>query len=145
MEPLDGGPGEQPPTVNVVRIQENGPLALHAPVCVEGSQIGLRVTLCRCGTSKRKPFCDGSHAAAQFIATGEPPTQESVPLVQRDGPVELTAIRNGPLKLIGPLEIVSGTGRTVDRCTEAFLCRCGASARKPYCDGTHKRIGFRSE
>lgn len=142
---IDPVPDEQPPQVNVLRILENGPLALHAPVRFEGSDIGLQVTLCRCGASKRKPFCDGSHAAARFTASAEPPVQESVPLAQRDGPVQLTAIPNGPLKLIGPLEIVSGSGRTVDRCNEAFLCRCGASPRKPYCDGTHKKIGFRSD
>jgi CDGSH-type Zn-finger protein len=144
-ERLDGGPAEQPPKVNVLRLRENGPLAVHAPVRIDGREVGFRVTLCRCGTSKRKPFCDGSHAAAQFVATGEPPTQESAPLAQRDGPLEVVAKPDGPLRLIGALEIVSGTGRTVDRCTEAFLCRCGASSRKPYCDGTHKRIGFKSD
>jgi len=144
-ERLDGGPNESPPKVNLLRVGENGPLVLHAPVRIEGRDIGLRVTLCRCGASKRKPYCDGRHGAAAFTATGEPPTQESSPLAQRDGPLELTPIANGPLKLVGPLEIVSGTGRTVDRCSEAFLCRCGGSARKPYCDGTHKKIGFKSD
>ena len=51
---------------------------------------------------------------------------------------------DGPLKLSGALELVSGTGRTINRVTEAYLCRCGASANKPYCDGSHKRIGFKS-
>jgi len=65
-------------------------------------------------------------------------------LVRRHRPVKMTLIPNGPVKLTGPIEIVSATGETVERCTEVFLCRCGGSARKPYCDGTHKRIGFRS-
>jgi CDGSH-type Zn-finger protein len=39
---------------------------------------------------------------------------------------------------------VSGTGRTINRATEAYLCRCGASANKPWCDGTHKKIGFKA-
>jgi CDGSH-type Zn-finger protein/uncharacterized Fe-S cluster protein YjdI len=144
-ERLDGGPNEQPPELNVLRLRENGPLALHAPARLEGRDLGLRVTLCRCGASKRKPFCDGSHASMQFTATGEPPVQESAALAQRGGPIDVTAIPNGPLKLTGNLEIVSGTGRTVQRCTEAFLCRCGSSGRKPYCDGTHKKIGFKSD
>ena len=102
----------------------------------------MRVTLCRCGASKRKPFCDGSHASAGFAATGEPPTRESQPLAARDGAVAVSPIPNGPLKIQGPLEIVSGTGRTIDRVKECWLCRCGASSSKPFCDGTHKRIGF---
>jgi len=59
--------------------------------------------------------------------------------------VQVTLIRNGPIKLTGPLEIVSDLGQTGQRCTELFLCRCGGSARKPHCDGTHKKIGFRSD
>nr|WP_239536789.1 CDGSH iron-sulfur domain-containing protein [Arthrobacter roseus] len=46
----------------------------------------------------------------------------------------------------GNFEIVSTTGEKLprDRQTVA-LCRCGASAIKPYCDGSHKMIGFRTE
>jgi CDGSH-type Zn-finger protein len=40
---------------------------------------------------------------------------------------------------------VSGTGRTINRVTKAVLCRCGHSANKPYCDGSHTRVGFKSE
>ena len=39
---------------------------------------GTRATLCRCGASKNKPYCDGSHVAAAFAATGEPATTASV-------------------------------------------------------------------
>jgi len=101
--------------------------------------------LCRCGASKRKPYCDGSHTAAGFAASGEPATQESAPLAARNGPLELIPIANGPLKVEGALEIVSGTGRTVQRVTQVFFCRCGASANKPFCDGTHRKIGFRTD
>jgi CDGSH-type Zn-finger protein/uncharacterized Fe-S cluster protein YjdI len=141
-ERLDGGPQEPPPVVNTLRVRENGPIAVHAPVRLDGAEAGLRVTLCRCGASKNKPFCDGSHSAAGFTATGELPTEESTALAVRNGPLEITAIPNGPLKLKGSIEIVSGTGRTIARTTETWLCRCGQSGKKPYCDGTHKKIGF---
>jgi CDGSH-type Zn-finger protein len=59
------------------------------------------------------------------------------------GSVTVTPLRNGPLMLRGPLEIV--LGEAAARETEAFLCRCGASAKKPFCDGTHKKIGFTAE
>ena len=144
-ERLDGGENEAPPTVNLVRLRENGPLAFHAPVSIAGQAAGLRVTLCRCGASRNKPYCDGSHAGAGFAATGEPASQTSEALPARNGTIEITPRPNGPLQIKGALEVVSGTGRTIARATETFLCRCGASGNKPFCDGTHKRIGFVSE
>jgi CDGSH-type Zn-finger protein len=60
----------------------------------------------------------------------------------RNGPLTVTPMPNGPLKVQGPHELVSGTGRTILRSAESYLCRCGASANKPYCDGTHKKTGF---
>jgi CDGSH-type Zn-finger protein/uncharacterized Fe-S cluster protein YjdI len=144
VERLDGDRNESPPSINVVRVRENGPLAFHADLVIEGHGGALRATLCRCGASQRKPFCDGSHARVEFKFTGEPPTQESPPLAVRNGPLKVTLRPNGPLKIEGPLEVCSGTGRTVTRGTETFLCRCGGSSNKPFCDGTHKRNGFRS-
>ena len=139
---VDGGPDEAAPLVNTLRVLENGPLALHAPLAVDGAAIGWRATLCRCGQSKSKPYCDGSHAAAGFAATGEPPAKESQPLAQRDGPVQVTPLLDGPLKVQGPLEVVTGTGHTINRATELYLCRCGHSKSKPYCDASHKKAGF---
>ncbi len=102
----------------------------------------VRATLCRCGASKRKPFCDGSHAEAGFTASGEAAVKESAPLAARDGVVDLMPQKDGPLKVVGNLEIVSGTGKTLNRVTQVFLCRCGQSKNKPYCDGSHKAAGF---
>lgn len=138
----DGGPQERPPEVNLVRIREDGPYAFNGLLVVGGADDGFRRTLCRCGASHRKPYCDGSHYAVGFAATGEPATAASEPLATRDGPLAVTPVPDGPLKVEGAMEIVSGTGRTVDRRTKAFLCRCGASATKPFCDGSHARVGF---
>jgi CDGSH-type Zn-finger protein/uncharacterized Fe-S cluster protein YjdI len=144
-ERTDGGPQERAPKVNVVRIRENGPLAFQAAIELEGRGAMFRATLCRCGASKNKPFCDGSHAAVPFVATGEPATQPSDPLEHRDGALTVSPTNNGPLQITGNLEVCAGTGRTVKRVTSARLCRCGGSANKPFCDGTHAHIGFRSE
>jgi len=142
---LDGGEQEQAPLVNVVRVRENGPLAFHAQLQLENEAPGFRATLCRCGASRSKPFCDSAHAGVGFSATGEPAPQDSAPLAQRDGPLRVTPQPNGPLVVSGNLEVVSGTGRTLLRTRKAAFCRCGASASKPFCDGSHARIGFRSE
>jgi uncharacterized Fe-S cluster protein YjdI/CDGSH-type Zn-finger protein len=68
---LDGGPAEMPPSVNVIRIRENGPLAVHAEIAIEGISSMTRATLCRCGASKNKPWCDSSHHGINFVASGE--------------------------------------------------------------------------
>ncbi len=141
----DGGPQEAPPAVNVLRLRENGPYAVHAAVELAGYGPLLRATLCRCGKSANKPFCDNSHREAEFSASGEPATVESDPLETRDGTLRVTPVVDGPLQVAGSLEICSGTGRTVMRTENVRLCRCGGSSNKPFCDGTHARIGFRSE
>jgi CDGSH-type Zn-finger protein len=141
---LDGGADEPAPEVNELRLRENGPYAVRADVELAGHGWLLRATLCRCGASSNKPFCDGSHNTARFIATGEPATRESTPLAQRGGRLEIRPEPDGPLALTGSIEICAGTGRTIDRVTAARLCRCGGSNAKPFCDGSHARIGFRA-
>ena len=72
--PGEGADAGRPPTVNTVRVWENGPLAFHGELDIKGDTSSFRATLCRCGLSKRKPFCDHSHAEGGFDATGEPPS-----------------------------------------------------------------------
>ena len=138
----DGGPEEAKPPVNLVQLRENGPLGLRGDLRIKGQAVGMRATLCRCGASKNKPYCDGSHHDVPFIATGEPDTRPSEPLAVRDGVVDIRPQTNGPLEIRGNLEICAGTGRTIDRVTGARLCRCGHSANKPFCDNSHERVGF---
>lgn len=139
----DGRPDESAPPVNLVGIREAGPYAFRGDLRLNGVPAGYRATLCRCGASKNKPFCDGSHHDVGFNATGEPPTGTSTDaLPVRDGPLHIDPQTNGPLKVSGNLEITSGTGRMVARITGAFLCRCGHSQNKPFCDGSHATVGF---
>lgn len=144
VERNDGsGNSQGAPLVNTLRVLENGPLAIEAELRLKGApQPSPRAVLCRCGASRNKPWCDGSHAGAGFRATGEPEPRESQPLEARGGPVDLVPQENGPLMAAGNLEIVTGTGATINRVRKVFLCRCGQSANKPYCDGSHKAAGF---
>lgn len=141
----DGRMGESPAPVNLATLRENGPYAMRAEISLAGHGLMTRATLCRCGASNNKPFCDGSHKDAGFAATGEPDTRPSDALAVRKGPLLIEPLRNGPLSVTGPLEICAGSGRTVDRVTGAWLCRCGGSASKPFCDGTHARVGFTAD
>lgn len=49
---------------------------------------------------------------------------------------------NGPLVLYGEIRIETADGEVIEQTDNAFLCRCGHSKNKPFCDGEHKRIGF---
>ncbi len=143
----DGRPDELPPLVNLIQVRENGPNAFRGHLVIDGEPIGYRATLCRCGRSKNKPFCDGSHKAGDdpFQATGEPETGDVTALEVRNGEVQVNPQKNGPLRISGNLEVLSGTGRTIRKAQALQLCRCGHSGNKPYCDGSHARVGFISE
>ncbi len=138
----DGGAQEGSPKVNTITVRENGPLAIHAEIELAGERVGTRATLCRCGQSNNKPYCDGSHVGAGFVSTGEPPTAASAALAKRDGVLSIAPYKDGPLGVAGAVEILSGTGRTIGRVERTALCRCGHSSRKPFCDGSHSRVGF---
>jgi CDGSH-type Zn-finger protein/uncharacterized Fe-S cluster protein YjdI len=139
----DGRPDEAAPPVNLAAVREGGPYAFRGDLRINGEPAGYRLTLCRCGASKHKPFCDGSHHDAGFAASGEPATGTSTDMLAvRDGPLQIDPQVNGPLQIRGNLEITSGTGRMVARLTATKLCRCGQSQNKPYCDGTHAKVGF---
>lgn len=57
--------------------------------------------------------------------------------------VTIKVSENGPYLVSGPVELLDadGTPHRVEKATIA-LCRCGGSTNKPFCDGTHSRIGF---
>ena len=129
---------------NILITQINGPnlvtgqLAVVTPACVRAMQSAM---LCRCGHSRDKPFCDGTHVRSGFKDPAQlPATIESE--VVGTGSLTIRPIANGPNRCEGPLMIRGSDGRRASS-TLTFLCRCGESQRKPYCDGTHKKIGFR--
>jgi CDGSH-type Zn-finger protein len=62
------------------------------------------------------------------------------------GVPSIVACTDGPLLVRGEVDIVEGNGRPTQRGRRTVaLCRCGVSTIKPYCDGTHKLINFRTE
>ncbi len=56
--------------------------------------------------------------------------------------VTITTLANGPLEVSGLARVVDASGQTLREGDSLFLCRCGQSAKKPFCDGTHRKIGF---
>lgn len=64
-------------------------------------------------------------------------------------PIRITVSKDGPYRITGDdvaqVTLVDHEGNVIDLAGRKAisLCRCGASTRKPFCDGTHSRIGFR--
>ena len=167
--------------------------------------------LCRCGQSKEKPFCDGSHTLKEFDGfesadTGPIADREKVftgqqisvgddhslcvhsgfcgnritniwkmlndpddslvrgqimamvekcpsgtltfaleadgVIVEPDLPKEISVIEDGPLWVSGSIPVERRDGQPLEIRNRMTLCRCGASSNKPFCDGTHKEVGF---
>jgi len=145
---LDGTPVETADATNNINVAENGPLYLRGRVVFDGgahaSQVEYtRVALCRCGQSSNKPLCDGSHQAAGFRDAGHcsGPPDDTTP-GEPVGRVSVKPVTNGPLMLQGWIEFKAADCSTFVAGEKTWLCRCGQSSNKPFCDGTHKKIGF---
>ena len=144
----DGGAAETPPEHNAITPMPRAALYIRGRVrlrSADGSLIveDMRLSLCRCGQSRNKPFCDNSHRAARFDDPGAVP-DGGAPSETDDG-LEITASANGPLLVQGAFNLRAADGQGQYQAAYAELCRCGASGNKPFCDGTHELIGFRSE
>jgi CDGSH-type Zn-finger protein len=61
--------------------------------------------------------------------------------------VTIKARKNGPYKVVGPVRITDSEGKefVVPQGNAIVLCRCGHSLSKPFCDSSHKRVGFVSD
>jgi CDGSH-type Zn-finger protein len=141
MNDEDGGPR------NAALISENGPLVLRGRIR-HAAQAGAppteheEVALCRCGASGNKPFCDGSHARIEFTDHGRCVKAPEPASRAAEGELVLHPIANGPLRIDGWFELSTADGQRYVCGDKTWLCRCGASGNKPFCDGTHKKTGF---
>lgn len=147
----DGGSSEPTPDENTIRIVANGPVYVRGQLALQatdGSTLleDTRIALCRCGKSENKPLCDNSHIEAGFEATDNLAANvgKSAEALGQ-GALIISTTNNGPLLLNGPYTITSSDGTTMYKGDKGALCRCGGSSNKPFCDGTHRKIGFQAE
>ena len=147
IESRDGAAALPIPSRNGATVTADGPNHLRGDLALlagDGSVAlaDTRIALCRCGASKNKPLCDGSHREVGFRDPGTLPASVAAPPeAAAGGRLTIKPIANGPLQCTGPLALVGTDGSTAFA-ESTFLCRCGQSHKKPYCDGTHKKIGF---
>lgn len=140
---------EKAPDQNVIHIQEDGPIYIHGNVVirdVDGNVVlkDTRVAMCRCGASKNKPLCDNSHLDIEFKAanTYDPERLRTEPVQGEGGELSIKLFDNAPFLVQGNYTLKSERTGT-EKCSKKMsFCRCGGSQSKPFCDGTHKKIGF---
>lgn len=122
---------------------ENGPMIVNTAMELDGAAVEAGAALCRCGHSDNKPYCDGSHNTAGFRDEGAVAAASAGDAaVAETLTVKLAA--NGPVLCSGPLTIRSADRATTHAAAKAALCRCGRSDNKPFCDGTHGKVGFQA-
>ena len=148
-ERKDEGANEAIPEMNRIILWHDGPLQVVGDLSIQGANVNIeqetRVTLCRCGASENKPFCDNTHKKIDFKAAPFDPKNDVDLEADVLGKVTITATENGPFKVEGDFRIESEDGVVKYTGSKTWLCRCGQSSSKPFCDGTHNEIDFQAE
>jgi CDGSH-type Zn-finger protein len=62
-----------------------------------------------------------------------------------NGPVTVTPLKDGPNEVSGANIVKDEAGNVIQEGEKTYLCRCGFSKNKPFCDGSHKREGWTSD
>jgi CDGSH-type Zn-finger protein/uncharacterized Fe-S cluster protein YjdI len=144
---LDGGPQDEPVRPAVAIPIDNGPLLVMGDLVVMGPDGETiteehRLTLCRCGRTHNQPFCDNSHLMVGFRSSdysarpdaGRPAGGPA----GDDSRTTITATPDGSLHFEGRVVVMTQHGDTLADADDLWLCRCGRSASKPFCDLSHR-------
>ena len=144
-ERLDGGTAEQPQNHNTLTVSADGPLFAKGDLKIlseSGEPIlkETRAALCRCGQSRNKPLCDGSHREIEFTADSAL-TPAALDRDDGDTPencsLTIRVSDPGPLMIRGSAELTSDSGNDCAHVRTGAFCCCGKSKNKPFCDGSH--------
>jgi CDGSH-type Zn-finger protein len=128
-------------------VTNGGPLQITGNITLvheDGSvQYANHLTLCRCGSSGSKPNCDGRHLEREFLNSGKMTQASEIAASQRPSKVTISCIKDGPITFRGRLRLHNQFGQECVK-LRGSLCRCGQSTCKPFCDGSHTRVGFKT-
>ncbi len=140
---------EKAPSRNRVVLQKDGPIYMFGNIEVkdhDGNTVleDTRFAFCRCGASTNKPACDNSHKNIEFEAHTNA-DRSKLPEVSENGQGKLLVklMKDGPAILEGTYTVESDSFAEQTSDKGVALCRCGASTTKPFCDGSHKDVGFK--
>lgn len=129
-----------------IDVLDDGPLIAEGLDKLDNSrgedlEIKKKTALCRCGASGNKPYCDGTHKRTGFSSTVDKAVRAPAQDAEHVG--EISVLNNGPYQVTGCVLNVAADDLSPEK--PYYLCRCGASSNKPFCDGSHKRIKFVDE
>jgi uncharacterized Fe-S cluster protein YjdI len=129
-----------------IRVQWYASRCIHSAACVRALPLVF--------DPRRRPWVDVSAADADAIAdavmlcpTGALHFTRPGTDSHRQAPetVSVRAVSDGPYMITGPVTVTDARGNVIREDTRMALCRCGQSKHLPFCDNTHRAIGFRSE
>lgn len=103
---------------------------------------GLPIESCRTDPRFSNDDALGSDTEPSSSTPGSDTEPSSSARAPRTAPVRLSPLPDGPYQVTGPLEITRPDGTLIPAPETAYLCRCGRSANKPFCDGSHARTGW---
>ena len=128
-----------------IRVQWYASRCIHSAACIRA--------LPQVFDPRRRPWIDINAAEADAIAAAvvKCPTgalhfhrTDGGPQESAAAEVRVVAVRHGPYFLTGPVKVEDSQGQIVREDTRVALCRCGQSKHMPFCDNTHRAIGFRA-
>lgn len=130
-----------------INVFDDGPLGVEGLESLTNSngdelEIKKRIALCRCGASNTKPFCDGTHKKIAFSSKVE---QSESDKETEDVRRAIRVFIDGPYEVSADIALNINDEMGLSNDDPYYLCRCGASQNKPFCDGSHKKINFTDE
>jgi CDGSH-type Zn-finger protein len=132
---------------NEALVSNGGPIQLTGNITLvreDGTvQYANHLSLCRCGSSNSKPTCDGQHLEREFLNPGKIAQASDIAASSRPSKITISCIKDGPITFRGRLRLHNQFGQECVK-MRGSLCRCGQSANKPFCDGSHERVGFKT-
>lgn len=132
---------------NEVLVTNGGPLQITGNITLvheDGKvQYANHLSLCRCGHSRSKPVCDDQHVDVEFLNSGKIFEVSEIAASPRPSKITISCIKDGPITFRGRIKLHNQFGQECVK-MRGSLCRCGQSASKPFCDGSHSRVGFKT-
>ncbi|MFQ5913748.1 MAG: CDGSH iron-sulfur domain-containing protein [Nitrospinota bacterium] len=129
---------------NGITVHDDRSICSHAGVCTDDLPSVFRMG--------QEPWCDPRAGEVEKIidVVKRCPSGalsygvgDSMETVEEEADPMISVSKDGPYEVVGRLELQPPDGSPYETRARYTLCRCGASKNKPYCDGTHWRIGFK--